>query len=156
MSTYTITNPTDIFSLIMNVYGTLEESMQLLSDNNTIISSLETDISELAGQQLYFNPALVVTWLPPQPVLSTFPAPVTEFTWVGMEGQNLFDVCIQTYGILDDLIMLMNDNNVTWLNNLGEPFDVYKQPFIYDSSMIASSTVWNRTTGMGVVFSTGN
>lgn len=50
----------------------------------------------------------------------------------------------------------MNDNNVAWLNYLGNFFDVYMQPFNYDSTLIASSTVWNRTTGMGVIFSSGN
>lgn len=65
MNTYIIANPTDIFSLIMNVYGTLEESVQFISDNSIVIDSLETDISMLAGQVVYYNSTLVVTYLPP-------------------------------------------------------------------------------------------
>jgi hypothetical protein len=156
MSSYTITNPTDIFTLIMNVYGTLEESVQLLSDNNVVINSLNSDISSLAGQVLNYDSTQVVTSLPPKPVLSTPPPPVTQYTWAGREGQNLFDVCMQTYGILDDMINLMNDNSIVWFTNLGQPFNVYGQPFNYDSTRIASSTIWNRTTGSGIVFSTGN
>jgi hypothetical protein len=156
MNTYTITNPTDIFSLIMDVYGTLEESVQFISDNSNLIGSLNNDISMLAGQVVYYNSMLVVTYLPPKPVLSAPPPPVTEYSWTGMEGQNLFDVCIQTYGILDYQIKLMNDNNVGWIDNIGDYIDVYMLPFNYDSTLIASSTIWNRTTGMGVVFSTGN
>ncbi len=51
----------NIFTLIMNVYGTLEESIQFISDNNIIINSLNSDISMLAGRVVEYNPALVVT-----------------------------------------------------------------------------------------------
>jgi len=109
---YTIKSPSDIFSLIMNVYGTLEESIQFVSDNTALIPSLGTDISTLAGEVISYDAALVVTPLPPKPVLITPASPITEYTWQGREGQNIFDVCIQTYGILDEQIKLMNDNNV--------------------------------------------
>jgi hypothetical protein len=150
MSFYTITSPSDIFTLIVNVYGTLEESILFVSDNSALISSLSANISTLAGEPVYYNAALVVTLLSPKTVLATPPAPVTQFTWLGREGQNMFDVCIQTYGILDSQIKLLNDNNLV----LTSP--VYGQQFSYNSTLIANSSSWNRSTGIGIVFSTGS
>lgn len=147
---YTITNPSDIFTLIMNVYGTLEQSFKFLSDNAMLIPSLSANISALAGETVYYDATLVVTFLSPKPVLSIPIAPVTEYIWMGREGQNMFDVCIQTYGILDTQIKLLNDNNL----DFSSP--VFEQEFSYDSTQIANSNIWNRTTGMNVIFSTGD
>lgn len=150
MNLYIITNPSDIFSLIMNVYGTLEESVKFISDNSALIPSFNADVSMLAGGQVNYDAALVVTSLSPKPVLSSPVNPVTEYTWLGREGQNMFDVCIQTYGVLDEQIKLLNDNSL----ELTSP--VYSQLFNYDSTLIGNSNIWNRSTGMGVIFSTGN
>jgi hypothetical protein len=150
MNSYTVKNPSDIFTLIMNVYGTLEESLTFVSDNTALIPSLNANISMLAGELVYYDASLVVTPLTPKPILSNLAPPSTEYTWMGREGQNMFDVCIQTYGILDEQIKLLTDNNVL----LTSP--VFEQEFNYDSTLIANSNMWNRSTGMGVIFSTGS
>jgi|SRR6185312_10548316 len=147
---YTITNPSDIFTLIMNVYGTLEESIAFISGNATLIPSLSADIGALAGKEVYYDATLVVTFLSPNPILATPPLPITEYTWAGREGQNIFDVCIQTYGVLDNQIKLLSDNNLDFTS------PIFEQEFNYDSTQIANSNIWNRTTGMSIVFSTGN
>ena len=150
MNSYTITLPSDIFSLITNVYGTLDESVEFVLDNSALIPSLNADISMLAGDLVYYDATLVVTALSPRPVLSNPAAPLTEYTWRGRETQNMFDVCIQTYGVLDEQIKLLNDNNLV----LTSP--VFLQEFNYDSTLIYNSNIWNRSTGMGVIFSTGS
>jgi len=150
MNSFIITNPSDIFTLIMNVYGTLETSILFVSDNSALIPSINADISRLAGHSVYYDANLVVTALSPKPVLANPLAPVTEYTWMGREGQNMFDVCIQSYGILDRQIKLLNDNNLTLTST------VFEQEFKYDSTLIANSNIWNRSTGMGVIFSTGS
>jgi len=150
MSIYTIKTPSDIFSLVMSVYGTLQQSCKLVSDNSGLIPSFNSDISSLAGQALQYESTLVKTSLPPVSVIPTPPSPVTQYNWTGREGQSIFDVCIQTYGILDNQIKLMNDNNVDFT------VQVFAQPYNYNSSMIANSSTWNRTTGVGVIFSSGN
>jgi hypothetical protein len=132
------------------VYGTLEESIAFVSDNFALIPSLSANISMLAGETVYYDATLVVTFLSPRPVLSTPSAPVTEYAWMGREGQNMFDVCIQTYGILDMQIKLLNDNNLNFSST------VFEQQFSYDSTQIANSNIWNRSTGMGIIFSTGD
>lgn len=150
MNSYTIENQTDIFSLILSVYGTMEESIQFISDNNNLIDSLDTDISKLAGQIVYYYSALVVTFMPPMPVLASASPVSSQATWFGKEGQNMFDICIQTYGILDNQIKLMSDNNVDFSSA------IQGQEYIYDNTLIYDNTIWNRTTGMGIVISTGN
>jgi len=147
---YTITNPSDIFSLIMSVYGTLEQSISFISDNAVLIPSLSADISVLAGETVSYNAASVVTSLSPRSVLAN-PAPIgTEYTWLGHEGQNMFDVCVQTYGVLEEQIKLLTDNNLELTSS------VYLQEFTYDSTLIANSSIWNRSTALGIVFSTGD
>lgn len=150
MNNYTITNQPDILSLIMDVYGTLEECVKFISDNDTIIPNLNNDISMLAGQTVYYDDTLVVTFMPPKPVLANPVLPNTEYLWLGKQGQNMFDVCIQTYGVLDFQIKLLTDNNVDFSTT------IYNQPFSYDSTLIDNSTAWSRTTGMGIVFSSSN
>ncbi len=150
MSTYIIKNPTDIFSLIMNVYGTLEEGMKFISDNSAVLNTINSDISTLAGYAVYYDSSMVVSLLTPKSVLSTPAIPVTEYNWIGCSGQNMFDVCLQTYGKLEEQIKLMNDNNVDLSTT------IFGYPFTYDSTLIANSSIWNRTTASGVVFSTGN
>lgn len=150
MNDYTITSPSDIFTLIVNIYGTLEESITFVLDNSALISTLGANISTLAGELVYYNASLVVTALTPKPVLAIPAPPTTEYTWLGRQEQNMFDVCIQTYGILDEQIKLLTDNNVL----LTSP--VFEQEFNYDSTLIANSNIWNRSTGMGVIFSTGS
>lgn len=147
---YTIINPSDIFTLIMNVYGTLEESIAFIADNSALIPSLSANISALAGETVYYDATLVVTALSPNPILTIPPAPITQYNWMGREGQNIFDVCIQTYGILDMQIKLLNDNNLDFTS------PVFEQEFSYESTQIANSNIWNRTTGMNVIFSTGD
>jgi hypothetical protein len=150
MNTYTITNPTDLFNLVMSVYGTLEESVKFVSDNSAVISSFNMDICALAGNNVYFDTTLVSTSLTPVPILATPPDPVTEYIWTGRQGQNMFDVCIQTYGVLEEQIKLMSDNNIDFSTT------VYQQLFNYDSTLISNSNIWNRTTGMDLVISSGN
>jgi hypothetical protein len=150
MNTYTIKVPSDIFSLVISVYGTLEESVKLVSDNSALIPSFNSDISTLAGEVVSYDNTLVKTSLPPTSVLATPPPAKTQYIWTGRDGQNTFDVCLQTYGILDNQVKLMTDNSVDFTS------PIFAQVFNYNSSMIASSTVWNRSTGMGVVFSSGN
>ena len=150
MKTYTITNPSDIFSLILNVYGTLEESIKFISDNAALVSSLDADVSILPGEEVFYDTVLVVTIQSPKPVLSILATPVTAYNWAGREGQNIFDVCLQTYGVLDMQIQLMNYNKVDFDST------IYNRQFKYDSTKILNSNIWNRTTGLGYVFSSGN
>ncbi len=144
-----IQNPSDIFSLIMDVYGSLEKSVAFVSDNSALIPSIDADISRMAGQRIYYAPVLVTAFLSPGPVLSNTALPLTQYSWMGMDGQNIFDVCLQTYGTLDKQVKLMIDNNVYFSTR------AYLQQFKYDSTHILNSSLWNRTTGMGVIFSTG-
>jgi hypothetical protein len=53
-------------------------------------------------------------------------------TFNAIAGQSIYDVCLQTYGSLDYLFKLMQDNGVPGLNeNVSS-----RQPFVWDDSLV--------------------
>ena|ERR1035437_964535 len=55
------------------------------------------------------------------------------------EGQNIYDVCLQTYGILDLLLKLVTDNN---LSSIGADF--YFKIFTFDENLIKDNLLFNQ------------
>jgi hypothetical protein len=53
-------------------------------------------------------------------------------TFNAIAGQSIYDVCLQTYGSLDYLYKLMQDNGIQGLN---EPVSS-RQPFVWDDSLV--------------------
>lgn len=53
-------------------------------------------------------------------------------TFNAIAGQSIYDVCLQTYGSLDYLYKLMQDNGIAGVNE-----NVYsRQPFVWDDSLV--------------------
>ena len=71
-------------------------------------------------------------------------------TFTGISGQSLFDVCLNCYGGLDNMVKLMVDSGV---ENLDEPVKTGKQ-FTYDPELIVNQQVSQITTQTGVIFAT--
>jgi hypothetical protein len=57
---------------------------------------------------------------------------VTKFSAIA--GQSIYDVCLQTYGTLDNLFKLMQDNNILGLN---QPV-TSGQPFVWDETQVTN------------------
>lgn len=57
---------------------------------------------------------------------------MSEYTAV--RGQNMYDVCLITYGTLDSLVKLANDNGITDLNDIN----LSGKTFTYDNSLIVN------------------
>lgn len=57
--------------------------------------------------------------------------------YIAVTGQSLYDVCLITYGSLDFLLKLANDNGITDLNNTA----LTGIAFSYDSSLIANQAI---------------
>lgn len=57
--------------------------------------------------------------------------------YTAVTGQSLYDICIITYGSLDFLIKLANDNNIADLNNSA----LTGIAFTYDSTLIVNQVI---------------
>lgn len=58
-------------------------------------------------------------------------------TYRAITGQSIFDVCLQTYGSLDYLYKLMQDNGINGVNE-----DVLsRQPFVWDDSLVVDQQI---------------
>lgn len=140
---YKVLNTPSLFDLILSVYGTLDESVQLLYDNNLNFNSIP-----YPEQEIEYNINYVIM-IPPQPVIS---APVQAnpiIKYKAFYNQNIFDIALNTYGGLDYVVKLLLDNSMDWNSN-------YFTTFVFDSSLIEDINVYNYGTGKGVVYVTGN
>jgi len=65
------------------------------------------------------------------------------------KGQNIYDVCLQTYGVLEHLLKLVTDNN---LGSVGANFE-YKI-FIFDENLIKDNALFNKVENEKIFYIT--
>jgi hypothetical protein len=71
-------------------------------------------------------------------------------TFSGINGQSLFDVCLNTYGSLDYMYKLIQDSGVANINQEVKTQD----QFTWDSALVVDQVVNKATTLSGVIFAT--
>ncbi len=71
-------------------------------------------------------------------------------TFQGLNGQSIFDVCMNTYGSLDFLYKLLTESNV---ENIDQPV-VSQQKFVWDETQTFDNAVLKKTTLSGIIFAT--
>lgn len=65
-------------------------------------------------------------------------------------GQSLFDVCLNTYGSLDYLYKLLQDNGIDSVNSTVRS----QQPFVWETDLVVDQVVNRNTTLKNVFFAT--
>lgn len=71
-------------------------------------------------------------------------------TFKAIAGQSIYDVCLQTYGTLDYLYKLMEDNGIEGLNET-----VYSgQTFVWDDSLVVDQLINAAFAASGVNYAT--
>ena len=151
----------DIFSLILQVYGSLDLTIQFLNDNNLNLAnygsfydsfddSFEIGSSGITpGMIISYNPALIVPITGFQSAQQPGYIVPSTISFTSKYGQNLFDVNLNTYGNLENYVKLIVDNSKTDLTvNAGEVFN-------FTTILVNNADIYNLTTGRGYVFSTG-
>lgn len=71
-------------------------------------------------------------------------------TYKAIAGQSLFDVCLQTYGTLDLIYKMMQDNGV---NGLNEPV-LSGQAFVWDESLVLDQQLSASFAASGKIYAT--
>ena len=105
MSEYRVIKGQNINDVCIVVYGNLERLPQLLIDN-TFIDSYTYVLQ--GGELINYDANLYK--LPPRTITASSVIDSTLKTKQGQAMQNIFDILIQTYGRMDDLLMLMVDS----------------------------------------------
>ena len=106
MSEYRVIKGQSIDDVCIVVYGNLERLPKLLIDNPFIDSY--TYVFQ-GGELINYDANLYK--LPPRSITASATIASTLKTKQGQSMQNIFDILIQTYGRMDDLLMLMVDSN---------------------------------------------
>lgn len=142
---YRILSNQTLLDVCMATYNSMELLIKLVSDNP--ILSLDVDMATVSGQIVYYDSDYVVS----RPVdITTITVPETQYikTYTGIEGQNVYDVCIQLYGSLEKLVTLCNDSNIP----LTKGDNTKNKEFIYNTKNIEDILLVNyfKTLGTGV------
>lgn len=123
----------------MSVYNTLEEAVKFCTDNNLTFNS-----AIIPGTQVVYS--VIQSSDPVSSQSSVFPV---TLDFMGRYGQNLFDVCLNTYGTLEYYVKMLvdnkYDNTLIPNNNL----------FIFTPNLVVDVNIFNTVTGKGVYYSTG-
>jgi hypothetical protein len=128
----------------ISTYNTLELLVKLVTDNP--ILSLDVDMSTVAGEIIYYDSEYVYS----RPVEVTVNSvPETDYIkkYTAIEGQNIYDVTIQLYGSLENLVTLCKDNNIS----LNQGSNVKDIEFTYNTKKIDDILLVNyfKTLGTG-------
>lgn len=127
MSEYRVIKGQSINDVCIAVYGSLERLPQLIIDNSFLNSYTYT----LQGGELIVYDGNLYK-LPPRSITASATIASTLKTKQGESMQNIFDILIQTYGRMDDLLMLMVDSNQNAFGDMSANGKI----FTFDESKI--------------------
>lgn len=71
-------------------------------------------------------------------------------TYYSLNNQTIYDVCLMTYGTIDNLFKLIQDNNFGSVNNY--PFQ--GQPFAWDDTLVFNQQVFLSNKSIGLNYAT--
>ena len=69
--------------------------------------------------------------------------------YVSKNGQNIYDVCLQTYGVLEHLLKLVRDNN---LSSIGAPF--FNKEFFFDEDLVKDYLLFSKVNNENINYIT--
>ena len=102
--TYQIRNTDDIFS-IANKTVALDNIYSLLQENDI---DIDVDIESISTQYLTYKD-IFKSSIASTKILTT-PSSIINFK--GLEGQSIYDVCLQKLGSLDNIVSFLIDNSI--------------------------------------------
>lgn len=65
-------------------------------------------------------------------------------------GQSWSDVCLNTYGTLDNYVKLLNDNSIE-----SDNIPVSGQSVIWDEKVVSNQTTFTKVSQNNIIFATG-
>jgi len=134
---YSVKYGQTIYDIALNTYGSSEYVYKLISEN-PFVTSIDYDFDE--------NPGAVIVWdetfsppPPPETDRSSDVVKVDEDFIVAEFGQSIYDICLMTYGNIELIYKLIQDNNIVSLNNT----DLSGKKFIFTPSLTIDKGFFN-------------
>jgi hypothetical protein len=121
----------------VKLYGSIEYQYLLLNDNNINIST------NISGLTLKYNDSLIS--FVPNNVQANNVISTTQNSVIGVDGQSIFDVAIQTQGTMENVIELMDSNNIDFLTLNS----VKSKLIIYYENKIKNRLIYNFMQNLG-------
>jgi len=137
---------TTVIEEVIALYGSSDFSVKLMTDNPWIVG-IDFDLTRYQGKPITYDST--VSQNIPAPV-NQQPAPSNIYRYTVQPGQSLLDVCIQIYGSNDYMLKLITDNNLIGVS----PPNLNGTVLIFDSTLIAQPSLFNKNKNKGVVYAT--
>ena len=143
MAFYQVLNTQTLEDVCMSTYGNIVY-LQKLAFDNANIGSIDADMEALSGQYIYYDEALIETT--PASLKAKEQTTSTNIKYyTGIEGQSVYDVAIQKYGTLENIIQLCFDNNLS-IEELDNVKDI---EFKYNTNLIENTLLVQFFSNLG-------
>lgn len=120
-----------------------------LLQRNSFITSTSQDLSLFAGQQVFYDDALVVK--KPVQINYSIVQPTSNIAKVkALAGQNIYDLVLSTYGTLDLIDKFIADNSISDIN-----MKFTGQIYSFDTTLVQRQVRNQYNAANNIVYSTG-
>ena len=120
-----------------------------LLQRNSFITSTSQDLSLFAGQQVFYDDALVVK--KPVQINYSIVQPTSNIAKVkALAGQNIYDLVLSTYGTLDLIDKFIADNSISEIN-----MKFTGQIYSFDTTLVQRQVRNQYNAANNIVYSTG-
>jgi hypothetical protein len=107
---YKVLEGENIHNLAIKLYGDVSYSLKLLNDNNLDYSD------SLSGRLIVYDSSIKETVLEPL-IIAPIKSKNMLQDYVSINGQSIFDVCLNLTGSLENVVNVFVNSNMTSLNN---------------------------------------
>ncbi len=120
-----------------------------LLQRNSFITSTSQDLSLFAGQQVFYDDALVIK--KPVQINYSVVQPTSNIAKVkALAGQNIYDLVLSTYGTLDLIDKFIADNSISDIN-----MKFTGQIYSFDTTLVQRQVRNQYNAANNIVYSTG-
>jgi hypothetical protein len=149
LTEYSVLQQENIFDLVMKFYNNLDQSYAFIQ-NNPHLDNINFDFANVSNVSVSYDSAYLLNEPSEIPTITDELASTTG-NLKAQDVQNLFDVCGMTYGVLDLMYKMLQDNAIDSINSAN----ISQKNFTYDMSLVEDSILLNHLISNKIVFSTG-
>jgi len=145
---YKVSQGETIGDIANRTYGNLNYIYKIIQDN-PFITGVDFDFSSNPGSVIIWDNSFIISE-PPELKQATSASASTIGQYKAINGQGLFDICLQVYGTLDLLYKLIADNGIDNVNIT----DLAQKVFIFDTTLIQNSALLKKNNIENVIYAT--
>lgn len=144
-SEYSVKYGESLIDVIMNTYGDLNQAFRLIQDND--IENLDIDLNDFPDINIEYE---IIPKVPADLKVNSSLDTNTTLTLKAINRQSLFDIALMTYGKIDNIFLLIQDNGVANLNDAA----IDQVIFSFDSTLISDYFVYLRNRNNNIRYGT--